>query len=494
MAPAIMLLVYLFSLSYGQKNHSSSNTLLILQSGTSAVSYSESKMSVRVGVIGSQTFTGHVSPSNMLPVSSSYAGQLTTVKPGQTSVLNTEINQRNSTQTALPTLPSKVLVTSTFLKYSALSSHISIEPSFGQTLTHSDTSGQIPPTISTHRIKATKPQKHSSNLFVRATSTTMYASKQSMTVSFQLFSNLTISSDSYLARSSPSSNVVTNPNISISSRAFITSMGPDRPVSSLSITKLNPTLSKALSQTFVKNTALSSLSHVQKSMQPSTHLMMNSSSTMLYTPVKPSTTRGNIISRNISYHYKENASTAVCHNTSKVNSVLGSTSVAVNSASSKLAQTSSSMTMFTLQPSSPQRKANKTVITSFPPTSKTSKTKSEVKFSLSQSSNPMAMNATVSKSNIQKSIPMPFFTINSSSTMVTPYKKNESVVIPHHTSAPSSEKSHTPLIVGLAVGLSLGVVLVIVIIVCYRRKRSSYQYNVFYDEQNIVMHPFDYSK
>lgn len=60
--------------------------------------------------------------------------------------------------------------------------------------------------------------------------------------------------------------------------------------------------------------------------------------------------------------------------------------------------------------------------------------------------------------------------------------------------APSSEKSHTPLIVGLAVGLSLGVVLVIVVIVCYRRKRSSYQYNVFYDEQNIVMHPFDYSK
>ncbi|CAB3981586.1 Hypothetical predicted protein [Paramuricea clavata] len=65
------------------------------------------------------------------------------------------------------------------------------------------------------------------------------------------------------------------------------------------------------------------------------------------------------------------------------------------------------------------------------------------------------------------------------------------------TQAPGSEdkeKSHTPLIIGLAVGLSLGMVLIIVIIVYYRRKRSSYQYNVFYDEQNIVMHPFDYSK
>lgn len=73
-----------------------------------------------------------------------------------------------------------------------------------------------------------------------------------------------------------------------------------------------------------------------------------------------------------------------------------------------------------------------------------------------------------------------------------------SVLHPEKTThAPGSEdkeESHTPLIIGLAVGLSLGMVLIIVIIVYYRRKRSSYQYNVFYDEQNIVMHPFDYSK
>ena len=56
------------------------------------------------------------------------------------------------------------------------------------------------------------------------------------------------------------------------------------------------------------------------------------------------------------------------------------------------------------------------------------------------------------------------------------------------------EKSHTSLIIGLAVGLSVVLIVVIVVIVCYRRRRSSYQYNVFYDEQNIVMHPFDYSK
>ncbi|XP_046853007.1 uncharacterized threonine-rich GPI-anchored glycoprotein PJ4664.02-like isoform X1 [Xenia sp. Carnegie-2017] len=50
------------------------------------------------------------------------------------------------------------------------------------------------------------------------------------------------------------------------------------------------------------------------------------------------------------------------------------------------------------------------------------------------------------------------------------------------------------LIIGLAVGLPLGIVLIIVVIVFYRKKRASNQYNIFYDEQNIVMHPFDYSK
>ena len=58
----------------------------------------------------------------------------------------------------------------------------------------------------------------------------------------------------------------------------------------------------------------------------------------------------------------------------------------------------------------------------------------------------------------------------------------------------SKEETHKPLIIGLAVGLSVGMILIIIIVVYYRRKRSSYQYNVFYDEQNIVMHPFDYSK
>lgn len=57
--------------------------------------------------------------------------------------------------------------------------------------------------------------------------------------------------------------------------------------------------------------------------------------------------------------------------------------------------------------------------------------------------------------------------------------------------AGTQEETHTPLIIGLAVGLSLGMILIVAIIVCYRRKRASYHYNVFYDEQNIVMNAFD---
>ena len=52
-------------------------------------------------------------------------------------------------------------------------------------------------------------------------------------------------------------------------------------------------------------------------------------------------------------------------------------------------------------------------------------------------------------------------------------------------------KNQTSLIVGVTVGITVALILCVTIVVCYRRKRASYQYNVFYDEQNIVMNPFD---
>ena len=176
-------------------------------------------------------------------------------------------------------------------KYSTSNSYLFIKPSSQQTTQHFVTSGPISPTIAMH-MNVTAPQNHSSN--------------------FQPNNNLSVSFEPSLATISSSSDNVTNQMISYSSRAVSTSMGPG---SSLSTVKLNQASSKVISQTFLKNTPLPTTSHLQKSMQPSAHLMMNSS-IMSSAPVK-ATTRGNIISRTVTHHYNENVSTTVYHNTSK---------------------------------------------------------------------------------------------------------------------------------------------------------------------------------